>query len=476
MRKTLLLPFLFFFIVLTIPVFAYYDFDVNTTFAADQPLSIRGMDCTNNSGTLYCYVATQCNGGDWCVERYNATWQDKKECVWNALGYIGDNFAMINSTHAMLHNDPPQNDYFLVNVTDIATNSTCPYTLIESDFNFTEDYYQAGTYYPVDYTDSELYFAKQDIIVNGTTGQDIRSGWGITELESVSFPDETDNNTAYGKSVDVGGDLDASDIYKVTNGLSYQTLNNVFEIYGMEEATTSQFLALDWYKVDAATTYIFIAYNGTVYRGNWSEYESAGAVSYITPTSPINGASALTNPPVLTAALFATTNGTVMWYVDGGWLGNTSVTSSASEQSVHFTPSAVLTAEAHNWTATFVDGFGNSWTSDTEDFYIGQANFWVQPMDYFAQLTGNFFGAGDLNTAREISSIFFSFIFALILPIILIVKGIKTDGNSMMYLFIMIFMAFLVMFTLLGWFPTWILIVLVIIASIGFIKLGGIGG
>ena len=66
---------------------------------------------------------------------------------------------------------------------------------------------------------------------------------------------------------------------------------------------------------------------------------------------------------------------------------------------------------------------------------------------------------------------------AISLPVFIIIYSRKkTDGNNVLITFILTMFVSLIGFSLIGWFPTWIMLALGVLGGFAFIRMGGMGG
>lgn len=263
MKKVMLLiPPLFFFLVLTIsPVLAIQPIETNVSIPTNFGSNfIDGLECTNITGTLYCYslMVNYPSNGDYTIVRVNATLQEKKYCKFGS--YIGspENFFLVNTTHVgYIHGSA----YYIIDISSIASSTTCTATnLAGIKPAYTG---QAGFYYKTD-NSSFLYFGSDGYLHNGdvrnsSTGvNDTNIGtWAdvlTTPLYSIRFPDETDNTTAYGINTIWNSwysTFNQSHIYSLSNGNITTEYTNPFIIYGISPTLNYAYL-LDFFKENAS--------------------------------------------------------------------------------------------------------------------------------------------------------------------------------------------------------------------------------
>ena len=87
-------------LALAVPTYAYEDIDINITTTPFTPF-VYGIDCTNITGTIYCYMATQ-SSGHYYIERFNETLQDRKYCEWNSIGLTPQGLFIVNDSFSEL--------------------------------------------------------------------------------------------------------------------------------------------------------------------------------------------------------------------------------------------------------------------------------------------------------------------------------------------------------------------------------------
>lgn len=97
------------------------------------------------------------------------------------------------------------------------------------------------------------------------------------------------------------------------------------------------------------------------------------------------------------------------------------------------------------------------------------------PMGYIASWTGSLFGIKDQTTAFAVAAIVFTLLLSTLLVVTLSFYDI--GGNFIGTIFIMSAFLLLLMFTLVGWFPTWLIVIMIVIASLGIAgKISGLVG
>lgn len=211
-----------------------------------------------------------------------------------------------------------------------------------------------------------------------------------------------------------------------------------------------------------------ICFKGTVLFSNCVEDgckqcpDSEGGITYNSEygffTNTWYSNQATVSVPSYTIACINSSTGTVVDIID---------------QNGNSTTEVELLSRAGN-TVTSSEQNGTSTAGEDTSSYNYLLN---NPMNWVAMGVGGLFSVRSLTTSQQISSILFSFVIAiaLVLGIAVVGKG-KMSSNSMITGFIVSAFGGLVMFTLMGWFPAWLMIVLIVIGSYIMAKTMGLGG
>lgn len=472
MRKYLIPFFFILFLASAIPTYAYIPTISNTTITGLYPVG-GGFVCSpHTDGFDYCYFG----GYDSVNKLSKLNLSDNSYSTCNIID-SGTNIrgvSYVSETVIAVSLAGSYDNYcYYYDITNISTGSC---SVVGASNNQSESCgYYSGTPRSQNLNgftiDNKMYFPNNNIVYDVTnlsaTDQTDSNLWVATGYR-ILVPNASANSTYYIQDTN-------QDLNKYVNDVFSKQIDSVGNLFGVSDIfsiiqeNASTIFGYSWdYRGSG---------NAFLVSFNFSLSEEQSNSPTIRAIAPINGATAITNPPTLHAKITPYINGTVYWYIDGNLETDTNtVINSSSESSLYHASATALSTGSHNWSASFKDINNNYWNTTTQDFYVGEVNFWVQPMDYFAQMTGAFFGTQDLNTSKQISAIFFSFIFSIVLPLALAIKGVRLHGDSMTFMFVIVFMGFITMFSLLGWFPLWILIIFIIIAGLGFVKIGGIGG
>lgn len=485
MKAVLLLSIIpFFFLLLLIPAHAYISVDKNISTPTSE-----GLACTNVSGTFYCYlfVVNYPAVGDRAVVRYNATLEDSKWCEFNyhSTAYVGS--GIVNATHLIYVSSTPATSY-LIDISSIATNTTCQDTLITSP-TVGSGVNRAGFSYS-DNSSGFNYWGASGAISNSTTSSTISAIWTdvtANNLHMISLPNQTTNVTAYATNHSVGTpytDFNYTYIFKLTSGVIATTYNNPFITYGIPTANSPY--NIDFHKENASTTWLYMSHNSRAYRMNWTEAEDLGGGVSIRYVAGIGNGGITTTESIIEVGIGLTSscNGTLIWYYDGSIKGNTSITTAPmSTEEYYYYALGVLSTGSHTWYASFLDSCTSTyWNTSIQKFTVqtaqGSYDYILQnPANGMALLVGGVFSIYDLESSKHISSIIFTFVIAIaiVLGIGMVGKG-KMASDSLLSIFGISIMVLLSMFTLMGWFPSWLLIILLVISAYAFVKMGKIGG
>ena len=275
---------------MTVPVHAFASIDINTTLAVDYPNTFLGFDCTNVTGTTYCYGVGFCNGagtgGHWCVYRTNSTLGDLKECDAISNWPWVKGFTVINSTHMAIRGHYADQLY-ITDISNIGTNTSCPIDSIIPNIYADSHIVNLGTYYPDGYNAnySYVYTGTYSGGVSNATG--FSAGVFLTRLFNLSdelndkiiysivFPDETDNTSAYGLNVYANPTialLNTSNFYKIDNGVITKEFDNLWTIYGFPQS--NNILGFDFFKESDSTTWLYAYFDQRAYRMNWTAIDN----------------------------------------------------------------------------------------------------------------------------------------------------------------------------------------------------------
>ncbi len=108
----------------------------------------------------------------------------------------------------------------------------------------------------------------------------------------------------------------------------------------------------------------------------------------------------------------------------------------------------------------YTDAVANNTTANT--------NWTTQPATSLALVIGGLFGVTNEGVAKSISSIFISLLTAL--GGVVILSMFKVKGVMLGQSFVTIMLVMLVMFTLISWFPAWLIVILVVLSGVTVAK------
>jgi len=98
-------------------------------------------------------------------------------------------------------------------------------------------------------------------------------------------------------------------------------------------------------------------------------------------------------------------------------------------------------------------------------------NVFYNPANAIAMTIGSGFGITDLSQAQMITSIILSLVGSIATSIALSIKG-KVKGHSLERIFTFSSLMYLVLFTMIGWFPSWLIVILIIVSTLVMTKKG----
>lgn len=463
---------LFFFLSLvSSQAFAYLPVESSPGLSGSTITNIRGWACTNTTGTFYCYLFGGTGSDDLIVERYNATFQDRKWCDSGLSGAsFMSGFGIANDTHVFWRQT--DKGIRLVPIFNISSSTSCSASGgIGSGVGSNGFTWASAGYYDIGSDASAWdYFGSDGGVRYSSDMTLIASPFWDSSLSIIRFPNQTDNSTFYGVNYTFGDD--GFYFWRYTNGAFDGFLANYEDAYNISY-TGGVPPFFDLYKVNNSTTWLYLP--GIL--ANFSLLETIGQGTSIVAIDPIDNNSIVTNPPRLHIQISSANNGTLNWYIDGTLYGSQSFVANNTTSDIYFTPPVSITADYHTWYANFTDNFSVTWSTGTQWFKEGSANFFTDPGLWVAQSIGGLFSVRDLETSKNISSILFSFLIAAIVPIYLSSRTeIKIEPNNLISAYLFMFLALLCGFTFAGWFPVVFFAALLILAAAGFVKFGKVGG
>lgn len=469
MNKSFLIAFpLLFLFVFTIPAYAYFPIDLNVTYpGAYFPTYIA---CTNNTGTFYCYILSSGGGNPVYIERFNATWGDRKTC---SVGTVGASafaywkgLAIANTTHLIAPQSSVAGGYRLIPIWNMTNSTVCTSTdtLTDNLFNSTTTPFSGG----LDNSTGKIYWGLNNGIRNYYNNSFVGNGfWDTSSILILRFSNQSDNNTLYGAT-------NANAFGRYVGGAYDGYVGSIPNSFG----TAISYNAWDLYKENAGTTWLYsFAGSYQLLKMNFSLMESSSASgTTIEAISPINNASASTNPPVYHIQLTSNLNGTITWYLNGVSKGTTAYLTDGTTQDIYFTnPASLATECGYTWYANFTDTLNYSWYFTPENFCIGIANVFIDPLEALSQIIGSFFSIGDLNASKDVFALLASLLIATIITVLFAMNIRQTDGKSNLTIFFGVFIVMAIVFYTAGFMSAWIILALfaVFVMLIFFALKGG---
>lgn len=382
-RNKLAFLFVFLFLItFSVPAFAQLSVDLNVTYPSplgNDITDLDGLACTNATGTFYCYVLTDDDSNNIIIDRFDENWENKATCDtgqlginWNSAGFGVLNESFVISRERAYGSSTQQ--YAVINITDMGSCTWDSYYYNGTSAGVTTYPQRHCGYYDVngDGSSGWLYCGMSDGIRNGTDYNDTIGVpfWDTGSIWKLALPDQTDNLTIYGTYEDL--------VYYYYNGSYNTTMEELSVAYGID----LDVLLWDLWKIDDATTYIYFGYfptGGThrLYRGNFSEFVALSGGSSLIPVYPIGNETISDQTPEFHAIAYTALNGTVMWYVDGLFNANTTITTDGTSVDAYYTYPETMSLGSHNWSATFFDDLGYNWTTGPQYFIVSGSSFYT---------------------------------------------------------------------------------------------------
>lgn len=471
-----LIPFLFL-LFLNIPAFASAPVEINLTYnkAVYTPTAIM---VSNLTGTTYVYLLGFTQASAARLERYDANWANMVYCTFAGTANY-EAAGLANSTHLLLK--MADNNYRLVSIANMATNTTCQ---ASDAFGSNSGYQPAGMGYYGTAAAGYSYVPTGEYgIINSTTADNFIPAFWNSSVRAIKNSNVSQNTTVYGM-------LSNGKLTRYDNSVDVGGMSTFLETFGID--TFNGVANWDILKYNASTTEAWFIDGtglGTMYlvRANFSKLESLGSYGVwfgkLVGGGSIENQTTSSSPVNLGVFLETSCNGTIYWYLDGSNIGNTTINTAPFAVQFFYFSSGTLTEGGHSNYAVFNDScVGANWTAQTNWFTYetpqGSYDYLLKnPANGLALLIGGVFSTANLATSQQISSIIFSVLIAIaiVLGIGMVGKG-KMATDSLMSMFGITIMSLLVMFTLIGWFPAWLLILMLVISAYAFVKLGKIGG
>lgn len=431
--------------------FAYLPIDANVsiTLGATNPSTIS---CRNSSLTdVRCIVFGDGAGGT------NYAWE------FNYSGVKTTRTININNT---FYGSTVVNDTFAI----VQMNAYCDWINITAGSNYAQlgsdatcGYYDIGYMYPAQYYDGAYYMAD-----GRYTGYP--ASWGLIESapwnsgnRTIMLPNVSTNATIYTTGVWPAN----KPIMKWVNGAYSKTIGSIQTMWGIGLRANSRVFGGLW--KNGTTTWMFIidycsaaacgSEKSYFYRVNFTKADDAGLGSEFTESDTYPTNSTIYDTSVqFKITLTAACNGTITWYLDNAAIGTTPVNTAPITDQVYYFASGVLTNGTHTWEANFTDDCGGAtWST-------GKITFTKATTSAVTTVAQNI--ANALGITLDNGLLFLGLLIAV------------TISGALAYyvkwqLFIPSMIVSMMALAVIGWFPAWVTVVMIVIAGMIFAKYGG---
>jgi hypothetical protein len=468
--NSLFFIFIFIFLLVSVPSLAYYDFDLNTTYSFGSDNLVVGMDCINDtSNDIYCYVQSSTE-----IIKFNETLQEVASCNYGTSS-TPNSLTIANETTAYVSQG---NDGAILNITTMSGDCS---VLNSSSANDWSRILQANAFgaYRGSATTSRLYHAEShtDFGLGDST-----AGYWFANITTTqhSIPDKDTNNIHYVISNPMRTCGASGQIQKYTGEVLGATYDNITAWYDVGPNDNVHF---DIIEVNG-TEYIFIVQDHTsvcdgsetdyLYRADWAFAEAGGSPDFYA-FAPRDQQDITLLPTDTEYNLYAYLNtsadfGTLTFYHENnvvGWI----FINATNRGNLIYSQSVVFngTEGEYTWYAHWFDNdtstlweFGTSpityniTTGLEEDFVI------TNPFEALAIQIGTWFGLDNLDYMLAMASVFFS----LIAGILVLWLGRKSKWG--MQGFFVVFFSLLLVFTIIGWFYTWAMAIIILVLAFIF--------
>lgn len=460
MRNILLFSFTFLFLLaFSIPSFAYIPLTINTSTTVTLPNYITALRCinqTNIDNKTYCYYVESYDTTGY-IYRFNSTFGNKSTCSFSMFGGTTMKGASIfNLTTMWMMNG------YMYDISQSSFNSgTCanvtPY-VATCKINYIDQ--NIGSWLRT----TNLYYWGRSGIYNSTCGS---AGGIYWDADTVPYPTRFYMPNASDTSLTYASTNQNATPYKYRyakySGTTFQnyiaapdTLYGISYMQGMVDDIIKEGPNY-WH-------YMAVESSGTLYlyKANWTLADSQGTGTTIEArdtddsirNTTINSTSAQ-----MSISLNTQCNGTIMWYLDGQNIGNTTVnTAPMSAATTYYYSTGIMADGAHNWKAVFIDNCGgSSWSTNTIYFTKGNTGALGIIYTNFGSALGI-----DASSAKALFGMIIATAFAAGLSYYV---GVKIFVPSMV--------GFVMVLAFIGFFPAWMTVLFVVIAGMIFAKMGG---
>lgn len=477
MKKVSALPlFIFiFFMIFSISVHAQI-LTNNTLLTPAGSTGYSGMRCINSTADnkIWCYLF-EYSGGNGRLVRYNATGQNASNC---SITYTSFGGSVLNETHAV---NCFASGEQLLDITNIAAGNCTQLNinLTGSGNCKTPASWNFGDY---DLNTKLVWFPKTGIATLPPSVSDQNtSTWALT-YGALSFPNNSDNSTYWIVDKSTGT------FNKYVNGIITQTLPNTTTLWGITPGTFRG----DILKLPNGENRAYLAAGTRFYVLNFSSMENAEIVEAFVMAGPVNATYFevdYSSGIVSVVQLMTNSSGTLNYYFNGAFLSSMPINNSNNWNagiSIYQLSLPVFEEGTYNWRVVYTDNQSNTYYPDIclagctgvyFTFVNGYNTDYIvsHPFDALALTIGNLFGVKSLETARIMATLFFTLLFSGAL-VVLLAMFARIHSDILGKIFMISVMIWLVFFTLAGWFPVWLFIILIVIAAYIASKTLGIGG
>ena len=471
MRCILLFSTILFFFLFSSISFAYLPMISNSSiFTMDY--NGRGLGCLNLSADnkIRCFYATAgggCPGGQAKIWMFNESGGNLSSCdvLTCGMSYVRG-MALINETYMMVSY---MNQYcYVFNITNLTTftsdvctavNASADDTICGGDISSSGTGIQNGN---IVWPGSNKVF-NTNFSLQGTGDANMTAPYNYATLGAGMYA--FTNNKTDGSTLYVSDSLYPTAIYKLTGGALAATIDPDTSLWDINSSASHH--NIDLVKINSTTTfgYILKYVNTNKYKlfiVNFSQADIIQNSSLLIAIYPINNTS-ISNVanPTATMKINITTdfNGTISWYLNGTLLGNTSITNAPLlTNTTYYYNTGVLTDGQYIWSANYTDSYGTTWDTGTQYFWMAETS----AITTIAQNLADAFGV-DIDAGKVL--------FGLLISIVM--------SGALAYwvkwqLFLPGMMICMVFFAFVGFFPSWMSLVLVVIAAAIFAKYAGL--
>lgn len=422
----------------------------------------------------YLYITTNQGGSGDRARIYVMNFTNTSTYTYDSYVYsnIGDSDFMLGFRGALTrpYNDSSDSEIFYQQITETC-NADCikAYNMTSlsyskwSDFGGTTKYYDIyNTSYGIGYfTSSPI---ENTIRAFSTTNRSLHdygtpcslNGWSESctnpQLQDFKMCDWTNNRALLITNYQVQDDYKAEIVYVDLDTLS------VIDSYTVENfGITNSYTKI----APINCSHVFLGDENNLLLVDLTDDSNASTISAISPISNNSVDNSGTTLRVRLDPADSTLNGSLTYYLSGTLIENKTITASA--QTDYYSATGELTGESATWYAVYTDTVGNTFSTGTQDFVIEQGL-----ADDLGDSVADAFGLkdDDSSTKEEKGIAFFALILSLVfsfVPVFIIFR--HGDSNNVGMVFVVMFLTCLIIFTFMGWLPSWIILILLIITG-----------